>query len=141
MQLLPNGDSLVGWGSYGDVSEYNKAGALNFDMLLPSGENSYRTYRFNWSGYPLTSPSLAFAGSKNGQDELAVSWNGETDATMWQLQAGNNSNQLLALGKPYRRSGFQTGIDVKSADKYFRVVALNPAGKTLATSNLVTASH
>ncbi|GAA3526570.1 hypothetical protein GCM10022222_06950 [Amycolatopsis ultiminotia] len=48
-QALPNGDTFVGWGQLGRVSEFGPDGRLRFDATLPAGYDTYRAYRF--AGY------------------------------------------------------------------------------------------
>jgi len=45
-QALPNGDTFVGWGQLGRVSEFDPDGKLLFDATLPAGYDTYRAYRF-----------------------------------------------------------------------------------------------
>jgi hypothetical protein len=42
-QALPNGNTFVGWGAAGRLSEFDASGALLFDATLPAP--SYRAYR------------------------------------------------------------------------------------------------
>ena len=58
-QALPEDEEFVGWGEVGYASEFSAAGALSFDMHLPSGESSYRAYRMPWSATPAHAPTLA----------------------------------------------------------------------------------
>ena len=50
VQQLANGDQLVGWGQIGLVSEFSPTAALTFQLKLPPNVESYRAYRFPWSG-------------------------------------------------------------------------------------------
>lgn len=43
-QRLPNGNTIVGWGSAARISEFAPTGEMLFDATLPS--SSYRVYRF-----------------------------------------------------------------------------------------------
>ena len=52
MQTLPGGDVFVGWGSEPYFSEFNPTGQLLFDAHLHGSYQSYRTYRFPWTGTP-----------------------------------------------------------------------------------------
>jgi hypothetical protein len=47
-QLLDNGNTFVGWGEPGRISEFDPNGRLLFDAQLPKGYDSYRAYRFRW---------------------------------------------------------------------------------------------
>ena len=48
-QALGNGDTFVGWGQTGHVSEFDPNGRMIFDAALPKGYDTYRAYRFHWS--------------------------------------------------------------------------------------------
>jgi len=47
-QALPNGNTFVGWGAAGRLSEFDGSGRLVFDATLPGP--SYRSYRMVWDG-------------------------------------------------------------------------------------------
>ncbi len=49
-QALANGDTFVGWGSDGRISEFDPQGDLLFNAGVPGA--TYRGYRFEWSGRP-----------------------------------------------------------------------------------------
>lgn len=75
-QGLPNGNTLVGWGSAGRISEFDAAGRLVFDAVFPQDYSSYRTYRDEWEGEPETAPEVRIDGASG--DAHAV-WNGATE--------------------------------------------------------------
>jgi len=47
-QPLDNGNTFVGWGEPGRLSEFDSNGRLIFDATLPKGYDTYRAYRFRW---------------------------------------------------------------------------------------------
>src|SRR5690606_945044 len=55
-QRLPTGGMFVGFGSQRWFSEYDATGKLVFDGRLARGNDSYRAYRFQWRGRPITLP-------------------------------------------------------------------------------------
>ena len=59
MQVLPNGNVFVGWGSAPFFSEYSKEGELLFDAEFPGSAQSYRAFRFPWKGDPADDPAVA----------------------------------------------------------------------------------
>ena len=70
MQVLPNRDALVGWGSEPYFSEYSPSGQL-LDVRWPGSESSYRALFTNtWVGKPDYPPSGAVQG-----DTVYASWN------------------------------------------------------------------
>ncbi len=52
MQTLPDGNAVVDYGGVPEISEYAKAGSLLFDAHLPLEMDTYRGFRFPWSGRP-----------------------------------------------------------------------------------------
>ena len=59
MQLLPNGNVFVGWGDQPNFSEFTRDGKLIFDAAFPGPIQSYRAYRYVWTGRPADPPSIA----------------------------------------------------------------------------------
>ena len=59
VQVLPNGNVIVGWGSEPFFSEFSRDGELLFDACFPSEVESYRAFRFPWKGQPEDSPVVA----------------------------------------------------------------------------------
>ncbi|MBA3790084.1 MAG: arylsulfotransferase family protein, partial [Rubrobacter sp.] len=52
VQVLPDGNVFVGWGSAPSFSEFSKEGELLFDANFPPEAESYRAFRFEWIGRP-----------------------------------------------------------------------------------------
>jgi hypothetical protein len=139
VQLLPNGNVFVGWGTEPYVSEFRGDGALLSDALMLSGYKSYRAYRMPWKGIPDRAPDLtASRNTENGETTLYVSWNGATDvASHWQVHAGQDARSLRVVGRA-RRRGFETAIPLGSTGGYFSVAALDEDGTRLSTSPTVS---
>lgn len=143
-QLLPDGDTFVGWGQEPYFSEYGPKGELLFDAHLPAGSSSYRAYRFGWTGTPSTPPGIAVkpasaartatTGASRALDVYA-SWNGATQVASWQVLGGTTRNRLAPIATA-RRSGFQTKIPVETSDMWIAVRALGPNGEALGRSAL-----
>jgi hypothetical protein len=132
VQLLPNGNALVGWGTEPYLTEYDPAGAAIYEAKLPHGGQNFRTLRFPWSATPAAPPDLVSAGGRL----LYASWNGATEVAAWQLQAGKASG-LLAAGPTTPRRGFETPLHAPPGARYATVVALDQAGRELGTSAVV----
>ena len=58
VQVLPNGNVLVGWGAQPYVSEFSAAGELLFDARLAADYVSYRAYRTPWVGEGAGVPAM-----------------------------------------------------------------------------------
>jgi hypothetical protein len=127
LQLLPNGDQFVGWGSRGVFSEFSPSGELLFDGRVARGNDTYRAYRMPWTGTPVTPPKLA-ARTKGGQTTVKASWNGATSVARWDVLGAGG-----AVVGSAPRSGFETSITVP-AQASVAVRALDAAGNALASS-------
>ncbi len=132
-QLLPDGDSFVGWGALPYVSEFSPAGKLVFDARIAAPGSSYRAFTYPWSGTPATPPALALRGTGAEALTAYASWNGATGVSAWQLLAGPSPTQLAPI-ETAPSAGFETAIAASSSQPYFAVAALNAAGQPLASS-------
>jgi hypothetical protein len=132
LQLLPNGNVFVGWGSQPDFSEYTKSGKLLLDGTFPAPDLSYRATLETWVGLPLYPPSGAARGRENGTTVYA-SWNGATQATSWKVLAGTSSRDLSVVGAA-PKAGFETQLNIKGNFTVFEVEAINSKGRVMATS-------
>jgi Arylsulfotransferase (ASST) len=133
VQLQPNGNVFVGWGTSPFFSEYTDSGRLVFDATLPKGGQCYRTLRFPWTGTPYFPPAIA-ATPHGGGHLLHASWNGATEVAFWQLETGPSPGQL-APDRKVPRSSFETRIAVPAGPKYARVAALGGDGAVLRRSD------
>src|SRR6185312_6503733 len=84
-QLLPNGDTFVGWGQQPYFTEFDSHGHANFDAHFTVPTDTYRAYRFPWTAQPPTTPALAAANGTDGTAQLWASWNGATDVSAWRI--------------------------------------------------------
>ncbi len=133
MQLLPNGDWFLGWGQEPYLSEYGASGQLLFDAHLPAHEQSYRSYRFPWTGTPVHRPTFALRAGL-----VYASWNGATQVGSWRLLAGARASALTPVAQA-PRSGFETALPVPAgvSGPYLAVEALDASGQRLAISGAV----
>ncbi|HEX5338634.1 MAG TPA: arylsulfotransferase family protein [Gallionella sp.] len=146
VQKLPNGNQFVGWGmkpyasEFGDGGNTIKDASLNllYDMQFPSQYMSYRAYKNEWVGLPLTPPSIAVDLS-SGAATVYASWNGSTETVAWQVLAGTETNALSVVEKGAPRAGFETKMDVHSDGPYFQVMALDSSGQVIGESTIVHA--
>ncbi|MGA9284385.1 MAG: arylsulfotransferase family protein [Solirubrobacteraceae bacterium] len=132
VQALENGNMFIGWGAEPYFSEYTPTGTLVFDAHLPAKTESYRTYRFPWSGTPTNAPAIAATVGRSTTTVYA-SWNGATGVAGWNVLAGSSSTQLTPVASA-AKSGFETSISVAGKPAYVLVQALGPAGEVLAGS-------
>jgi hypothetical protein len=131
-QLLPNGNTLVGYGTAPYLTEFGPRGEVLLDLELPTQGENYRALRFPWVGRPLDRPTLALS-SITGTAQLYVSWNGATEVDAWLLRAGSSESGLSDAGRA-RRTGFETVFHRPAGARYAAAVALDARGRVLATS-------
>jgi hypothetical protein len=138
VQVLGNGDTMVGWGTGSTTSVFSPTGALLFDATFGTSIFSYRAYLAPWVGAPTTTPSIAATRTTSGVSVFA-SWNGDTRTTRWVIRGGPSATQLTNLGSA-ARAGFQTTIRVQSHPHVVEVAAEDASGHILGVSSEVTPS-
>ena len=124
LQLLPDGNAFIGWGSEPYFSEFNSAGQTIFDAHFRGPYQSYRGYRFSWVGAPAEPPAIAAVRSAHtGLVTVYASWNGDTRATRWRLLAGDSPRALAPIAEA-PREGFETAIALPAPASFVAVQAL-----------------
>jgi hypothetical protein len=137
MQLLENGDVFVGWGSEPYFSEFSAGGQLLFDAHMRGSYQSYRAYRFAWTGTPAEAPAIAALPQKaGGPVTVYASWNGDTRTASWRVLAGPSAQQLAVVAGA-ARAGFETAIATPGPEAFVAVQALDASGAVLATSRTI----
>jgi outer membrane protein assembly factor BamB len=136
MQVLPNGNVFVGWGSQPFVSEFSHDGELLFDASIPPDDDSYRAFRFPWKGQPDRAPDVAADRRSDDEVTLYASWNGATEIESWEVLSGPHPDGLEPLGS-VPRDGFETAISARTEEPYVAVRARNSSGRVLGTSSPV----
>ena len=136
MQVLPNGNVFVGWGSEPFVSEFSHDGELLFDARIPPDDDSYRAFRFPWKGQPAEPPDVAADRGSDDEVTLYASWNGATEVESWEVLAGADPDQLEPLGS-VPRGGFETAISARTEEPHVAVRARDSSRRILGTSSAV----
>jgi hypothetical protein len=131
-QILPNGNSFVGWGEDPHFTEFGPSGQMLFDGYIPPPGQSYRAYRFPWSATPAAPPAIAVKSS-GATATVYASWNGATGVRAWRVLAGASPAALTPVATALI-SGFETAIPVQRPDANFAVQALGAGGEVLGTS-------
>jgi hypothetical protein len=111
-----------------------ETGEVLFDASFPPLVESYRAFRFPWSGYPSDDPAISVEAGSDDKVTLYASWNGATEVATWQVLAGPNPEMLEPVGSAAPREGFETAITVRSAGPYIGVQARDSSGRALGTS-------
>jgi Arylsulfotransferase (ASST) len=134
-QMLENGDWLVGWGQDPHLSEFSASGALLFDARFPAHTQSYRSFRFRWSGAPAEPPAFAFEPGADSAGTVYASWNGATLLASWRVLSGPSRGALTPVAQA-PRSGFETAVALPpgAAGSYLTVQALDTSGRVIGTA-------
>lgn len=159
MQILENGNVLIGWGNTGCMTEYTAAPESRpvFEACVVDKEATPALYRATktkaWIGRPKTTPAVAtFSRRKEMTEEQSVktaihmSWNGATEVATWRVYGGSttittpNDGEInwTELGT-YPRNGFETSALIESTSSLppplvVKVEALAADGNVLGQS-------
>ncbi|HKH78791.1 MAG TPA: arylsulfotransferase family protein [Solirubrobacteraceae bacterium] len=134
VQALANGDTFVGWGSEPYFSEFGSGGQLLYDAHWHGSYQSYRAYRFTWTGTPARPPAIAAsAASPSAPVTVYASWNGATEVASWRVLAGPSPTRLTTVASA-AKDGFETALVMPGPERYIAAQALNAAGAVLGTS-------
>ena len=126
-QVLENGNVFVNWGQEGAVTEFKADGTPIFHAYLDSGAlapgvQSYRGFRYEWTGYSSEVPAIAALRSEH-ETTVYVSWNGDTRVKTWRfysqcgrrnVRPGQSSNKLHSLGDA-KRVSFETSLTIPTS--------------------------
>jgi hypothetical protein len=135
MQALADGNWFVGWGSEPYFTEFSPSGAMIYDAHMPKPTETYRGYKFEWTGAPTSRPAIATEGSGTAGLNVFASWNGATQVASWRVLGGSSPSDLRTLAHA-QRSGFETTIST-TREPYVQVQALDSSGAVLGTSDAV----
>ncbi len=130
-QVLPGGNTLVGYGGVPAISEYSASGSLLFDAHMPYDMTFYRAFRHPWSGQPAAPPAV-LAGFNNTEEETVVhvSWNGATGVAAWRILGGEQPGSLQARAT-IPSAGFESETTLPAKYPYVAVEALDSSGHVL----------
>jgi Arylsulfotransferase (ASST) len=137
IQILPNGNVFVGWGSEPDFSEYTPDGRQIFNVKFPRPVQSYRAYRAPRNGHPTDPPAISASPDLAGGTTVYASWNGATGVARWQLLAGFTPSKLTPVTE-VGSGGFETPIDVRTTARYVGVRAIGSSGQVLGASRVIS---
>ncbi|KAJ5397868.1 hypothetical protein N7509_005981 [Penicillium cosmopolitanum] len=108
-QSLANGHILQDHGATPKIEEYDENGTIvmrarfGYDNTM----QTYRAYRYPWTGNPSTKPDVAACVSREtSKTTVHVSWNGATDVKSWKIYSGSQAKGTAL------RNGFETSIEV-----------------------------
>ena len=132
VQVLPDGNTFVGFGSDPYIAEFGPSGSQLFGVHFNRPLQVYRAYRYPWWGHPTWPPSVATGTTPHGTWVWA-SWNGSTQVASWQVLAGASPTSLSPIGK-FPKVSFETQMWFGSTQTWFAVQALDQTGNVIAAS-------
>jgi hypothetical protein len=136
VQLLPNGNALVGWGQAPDlVTEFDDSGSVLYNARFLGPNASYRVFREPWQGTPTTPPAIA-AHLNRGLVTVSASWNGANLVHRWRILGGSSAGHLSTIALDRDRF-FQTNMRTHRDPRYVEVEAVDAAGRTLGRSRVI----
>ena len=131
VDLLPNHNVLVGWGSAPYVSEFTYSGKLITDIAFPTPDLTYRGYVSKWVGLPSTDQLRAVAVKRKGRTTVYTSWNGATKVASWRVLGGSSAKHLKTVATG-AKSGFETALALRQGYRSYAIEALDSHGHVLA---------
>jgi hypothetical protein len=116
VQRLPNGNTVIGWGSATAplVTEVTPDGAKVAELETVAPLVSYRALRSPWRATPVTTPTLVL-DTDGVTTTLAMSWNGATDVAAYRVY-GRNATATQALVATLPKTGFETSLSLPLAE-------------------------
>ena len=142
-QILPNGNSFIGWSEQATHSEHTPDGSLIMSASLVSEKlGSYRSYKFPFVGHPKTGPDVYTAAYPTRHKDrittlVYVSWNGATEVDSWRVFKTTETGDVIKLMASKSKTGFETALAYDGFAAYVIVAAVGTDGLTIETSEVV----
>ena len=121
LNLLPNGNVLMGYGQIPIIKEYGPGGDVRMSIQfgdLDGTQSSYRAYRLHWEGVPAADPTV-FAMTGHAY----MSWNGATCVQSWDIYEGKTPNNLKYTHS-VSNAGFETEASISITTLYVKVTSV-----------------
>ena len=149
VQLLPNGNTFVGWSQWGYHAEYDPDGeVLMYAQFASERFSSYRSYKFDWVGRPTASPdmvtSIYGANDLDMMTIVHISWNGATDVAGYNFYArAYDRGEDIFIGYINKTSfetmfigdGYMDWISAEAVDIKGTVMGTTPVQRTEVPTN------
>ena len=113
-QILPNDKVFMGWAEGMHASEHASDGRILMEAHALPRLGTYRAYKYEWTGQPLTPPnvySAAFLHGTNVSTFVYVSWNGATEVAKWDLYELVGRRPSKHLIDSRLGTGFETALN------------------------------
>lgn len=152
LQMLDDDHVIMGYGNTGAFTEYDTNGTAICDVhfgpqsSFGAGEvQSYRTFKFDWHGWPTTDPDVRIL--TNGEDWLSlyVSWNGATEVRKWLLQGADEPEAEEGEWETLDyadKTTFETEFEIhRMYPRYLRVKGMGSYNNVTGEEELLGASR
>lgn len=144
LQVLSNGNILMGWSERGRISEHLPDGTMvSTAYFSPRWLGTYRSYKVAYTGWPSARPDAAgetldVNAGGGTRTTVYASWNGATEVSGWNFYKTNPlGKHAVPLGSA-RKAGFETSLTYDGFAKYVVVEAVHWNGTVLGRSAVVT---
>jgi hypothetical protein len=146
LQVLEDGNIFMGYGNSAAFTEYASNGTVLCDAHFgPQSQfgggnvQSYRAYKFEWHGWPITNPDVSILKNEQGNWNFYVSWNGATEVDAWILQGASDSEAAEDEWEDLEVMtiiGFETEFPILELyPRYLRVLAVDTEDMVLGVSS------
>ena len=150
-QLLPSGpnaNAVIGWGNNPTFSELLADGTpilsasyATHHPLNPLAKlwiiQSYRVYKSNWTGIPLTRPAVwSYAKTDGSTTQIYVSWNGATEVSSWTIHTASSASGPWNRAMNAEKDGFETAAQLQTFAPWVKATALDAAGEVIGESEV-----
>ena len=147
LQLLPDTNVFVGWGSQDNyMTEHSRDGDLVMEARFLSDRlSTYRAYKYlDYVGVPVNPPSLkviehtAQFPDCSHMTVFYVSWNGATEVAFWNFYISTKDNAADAsLIGAVKKTGFETSFAWASTAPFVFAEAVAADGTSLRNSSVL----
>lgn len=113
VQFTQHNTTFIGWGNRPFVTEHDVNGTLLYCAQFSGQVESYRAWKFQWTGRPKTRPKvLGYARDASSLLYAYVSWNGATEVAEWALYtSGETAHGPWKFAGRVKKQGFETFVD------------------------------
>lgn len=139
MQMFSNVNVQGGWGDNAYITEHTADGEMVYEAIwISSRFVNYRTYKFNFTGFPHEEIAVKSTVSTTSRGELTTvihtSWNGATEVRAWRFWAFDHDRQGDIILGSARKTGFETAFVCHGFYTAVLVEGLDSEGRSLGNS-------
>ncbi|KAJ3775465.1 ASST-domain-containing protein [Lentinula raphanica] len=140
VELLSDGNSIVGWGAMPYISGHDQSGEIMWSAqfaVAGSGISSYRSFLQDWTGRPSIPPSMKVTSPFSNNITVYAWWNGATEVVSWELLGSRLISPLKTTSLANAsKTDFETALVYSgSGYTYYQVAAHTANGEILSYSN------